>query len=370
MTAAVARSPSKEAAPPAAHESGVWIVARGYDLLFFSGSVVVPLALWAAFTYGLLTGVGVYLAFQLLFNMPHNVQTWTMSVFDEPDRKKNGRRYLVALLVIAGLFGAAMVASPTGLYPLLRDALVYWGYYHLVRQHYGFHRLYERRMAVLGEPAPVLESKLYGRYLDIVSYAPLLLRFRDPELMTIRVADRAIHIRHPVLPELAWKAVAAVYAAVIAAAVVHHLVAAARGRKQLLGRATLLASVTFAFGLAGLAIQDIVVAIAVVTSFHNIQYLGLVLFHNRTRADIAEREGAPEGTNRPIDWMRAGKVLPYLLMTFGYGLVVFAPRAMFQKVALAELPITIVVALHYYVDSRIWRFNEYPALARYLRLKP
>lgn len=375
MTAAAARpeGPSPAPAPgprPVAHASGVWIVARSYDLLFFSGSVLVPLALWAAFTYGVLTGVGVYLAFQLLFNMPHNVQTWTMSVFDEPDRAKNGRRYLTALLVIAGVFGAAMTLSPEGAYPWLRDALVYWGYYHLVRQHYGFHRLYERRMAVLGEPAPVLESKLYGRYLDVVSYAPLLLRFRDPELMTIRVADRAIHIRHPVLPELAWKGIAAVYALVVAAAIVHHVVAIARGRKHLLGRATLLASVTFAFGLAGLAIQDIVVAIAVVTSFHNIQYLGLVLFHNRTRAELAEREGAPTGTNAPIDWLRAGRTVPYVLMTFGYGLVVFAPRALMQKAALAELPITIVVALHYYVDSRVWRFNEYPSLARYLRLKP
>jgi hypothetical protein len=371
VSAAVASPPETAPEPQVeARPKTVWIVSGGYDLLFFSGSVAVPMLLWAAFTFGWLTGVGVYLAFQLLFNMPHNVQTWTMSVLDESDRKKNGRRYLVAAAVIVGLFGGAMTLSPTVAYPLLRDALVYWGYYHLVRQHYGFHRLYERRMAVLGEPAPPLESKVYGRYLDAVSYAPLLLRFRDPELLTIRAAGRAVHIRHPVLPEMAWKLVAAAYVAVILGAVVHHGVMVARGRKQLLGRATLLASVTFAFGLAGLAIEDIVVSIAVVTSFHNIQYLGLVLFHNKTRAELAEREGAPRGQNPPIDWLRAGQLLPYVAMSVSYGLVVFAPRAAFRDVALAELPITLVVALHYYVDSRIWRFNEYPNLARYLRLRP
>ncbi len=135
-------------------------------------------------------------------------------------------------------------------------------------------------------------------------------------------------------------------------------------------RALLLASVTAAFGIAGLAIDDIIVSIAVVTSFHNLQYLGLTLLHNRTRAAIADRERLPFGHNRPIDWLRAGRLAPYLVMTFGYGLCVFAPRIGLRDVPLAELPITVVVAMHYYVDSRIWRFRDYPNLARYLRLAP
>ena len=370
MAAAVAPTPPPNAAPAGASlPKTPWIVSRGYDLVFFSGSVAVPLILWWAFSQGWMTGVAVYVTFQLLFNMPHNVQTWTMSVFDDADRAKNGRRYAVALAVVIGLFGGAMILSPRGVYPWLRDALVYWGYYHLVRQHYGFQRLYKRRMFVLGSPPSTLESKLYGRFLDVVSYAPLLVRFRDPNLMTIRAAGREIHVWHPVLPELVWKGVLAVYLGCIAAAVVHHLVAMARGRKHMGARALLLASVTAAFGLAGFAIEDIIVSIAVVTSFHNIQYLGLTLFHNRTRAEISEREGVPVGKNRPIDWLRAGRLAPYAAMTIGYGLVVFAPRMAFREVALAELPITIVVAMHYYVDSRIWRFNEYPNLARYLKLK-
>ncbi len=346
-----------------------WIVSRTYDLSFFSGSVAVPIALWAAFAHGFLTGIGVYAVFQLAFNMPHNVQTWTMSVLDHDDRKTNGRRYLLAFLVLAVFLGGTMLLSPKGVYPWVRDAIVYWGYYHLVRQHYGFQRLYERRMAVLGSKASPLESKLYARYLDLVSYAPLLIRFRDPNLMTIRAAGRSIHIWHPLLPEFAWKAVALVYGASIFAAVVHHVVAAARGRTYLLPRATLLASVTLAFGLAGLVIDDIIVAIAIVTSFHNIQYLGLVLFHNRTRAQISNREALPLGRNLPLDWLRAGRVLPYALMTFVYGLVVFVPRIGLRDVLFAELPITLVVTFHYYVDARIWKFNHYPNLSRYLRLR-
>jgi hypothetical protein len=356
--------------PAAAPPRNGWIVSRGYDLTFFVGSLAAPLLLWAAFEYGFLTGVAVFAIFQLAFNMPHNFQTWTMSVFDADDRAKNGRRYAVALFVVLGALALPALLSPNGVYPLVRDALVYWGYYHLVRQHFGFQRLYERRMAVAGSPASPRESQLYARFLEVVSYAPLLLRFRDPERMTIHVGERAIWVRHPILPPWLWHAIAAVYAAVIVAAIAHHVIAALRGRKHLAPRALLFAAVTLCFGLAGIVIKDIVVAIAIVTSFHNLQYLGLVWFHNRTRATLADKEGIPRGKNRPIDLIRSGRVPVYILISALYGLVLIVPIALFPGNVLAELPINGMVALHYYVDARVWRFGDYPQLARFLKLKP
>ena len=106
----------------------VWIVDRRYNLGFFILSLAAPLLLWAAFGAGWLTGVAVYAVFQLAFNMPHNVQTWTMSVFDRQDRAKNGQRYAMALAVILLLFGGTIAFSPDVAFPVLRDALVYWGY--------------------------------------------------------------------------------------------------------------------------------------------------------------------------------------------------------------------------------------------------
>lgn len=356
--------------PAASPERTGWIVSPRYDLVFFVGSLAAPLLLWAAFAMGFLTGVAVFAIFQLAFNMPHNFQTWTMSVFDADDRKKNGRRYLVALTGILAILSVPMILSPDGVYPFIRDALVYWGYYHLVRQHFGFQRLYERRMAVAGSPAPPRESQLYARFLEVVSYAPLLLRFRDPDLMTIHVGDRAIWIRHPVLPQWLWQAIAAFYATVILAAIVHHAVAVARGRRHMAPRALLFAAVTLCFGLVGIVVKDIVVAIAIVTSFHNLQYLGLVWFHNRTRAEIADRESLPRGKNGPIDLIRSRKVPVYAILTMLYGVVLILPIAVFQGNMLAELPINCVVALHYYVDSRLWRFGDYPQLARFLKMKP
>lgn len=337
-----------------------WIVSPRYDTLFFTASLAVPMAMWGAFSMGLMTGVAVYVTFQLAFNLPHNFQTWTMTVLDSDDRAKNGRTYLIAAIVILLVLGVPMVVSPDGVYPWVRDALIYWGYYHLVRQHYGFQRIYERKMGGVSDR----ESWWYGRFLDLVSYLPLLIRFRDPELMTIHAGTSKAWIHHPVLPSPVVLALVALYGATVLAAVVHHLWAYAHGRRGLMPRALLLASVTACFALAAVVISDLIVAIAIVTSFHNIQYLGLVWFHNRNRAAQGDTAG-----NGPIGWIAAGRVAFYVGVSILYGIAIFAPRAVFQTTRLGELPIAFVVALHYFVDARVWRFKDYPKRGAWLLLK-
>lgn len=343
----------------AAQAADGWVVSARYDTLFFTASLAVPLMLWVGFSVGVLTGVAVYVLFQLLFNMPHNFQTWTLSILDPADRDKHGRRYLVAAVVCLAVLGVPMALSPKGVYPWVRDALIYWGYYHLVRQHYGFQRIYEKKMGGVS----VRESQFYGRYLDVVCYLPLLIRFRDPKLMTIQAGDVAVPIGHPHLADPVWMSIAAVYGAFILAAVGHHLYLAAKGRSGLMPRALLLASVTVAFALAGIVIESLIVAIAVVTAYHNLQYLGLVWFHNRNRAD-----DEPQDRNPTIRWLVHGRVWLYLFVTFFYGVVIIFPRAVFTATPLAQLPLAFVVALHYYVDSRMWRFNMYPERGKWLRL--
>ncbi|MCB9610999.1 MAG: hypothetical protein H6722_00885 [Sandaracinus sp.] len=351
--AALASSSTPAMRPP-------WIVSSRFDTLFFTASLAVPLLLWVGFEIGFLTGVAVYALFQLLFNLPHNFQTWTMSVLDAKDRATHGRRYVIAAIVCLAVLGLPMALSPTVVYPWVRDALIYWGYYHLVRQHYGFLRIYERKM---GGVTP-RESLFYARYLDAVCYLPLLVRFRDPELMTIHAGGIDVWIRHPVLPTLAWQGIAGVYALVVLAAVVHHVVLRAQGRQRLMPRALLLTSVTLAFALAGFVIREIIVAIAIVTAYHNLQYLGLTWFHNRNRARDAEASPNPV-----VAWLGSGRVWLWLLASFGYGLLILGPRALLRDVRLAELPLAFVVAMHYYVDSRMWRFPLYPERGKWLALR-
>ncbi len=68
-------------------------------------------------------------------------------------------------------------------------------------------------------------------------------------------------------------------------------------------------------------------------------------------------------------WLGSGRVWLWLLVSFGYGLLILGPRAVFRDVRLAELPLAFVVAMHYDVDARMWRFPLYPERGRWLSLR-
>jgi hypothetical protein len=172
-----------------------------------------------------------------------------------------------------------------------------------------------------------------------------------------------VWIRHPEIPFAAWVAISGLFGLVVLAAVVHHIKMKMAGRKNLLPRALLLTSVTIAHGVAVFVIDDIIVSIAVVTAYHNLQYLGLMWFHNKNRA-----ADEPDDKNTTIHWLQSGRTWLYLGVTFFYGIMIISPRAAFQGVRAAELPLAFVVAMHYYVDARIWRFNNYPERGKWLRL--
>jgi hypothetical protein len=348
-------SASRSAPAPGA----AWIVSAPYDCLFFSGSLAIPAVLWLAFHLSLLSGIAVYALFQLLFNMPHNFQTWTLTLLDPEDRARHGRRYALAALAIFVAFGGALWLSPKLIYPWLRDGLLYWGYYHLVRQHYGFQRIYQRKLGGVSQR----ESFWTSRYLEAVCLLPLLWRFRDPARMTVDAGGVRFWIHHPLFSRSAFLACVALEALVVLAALAAQLWMLARGRRGLLPRALLLLSVTLAFGAAGLE-KNVLVAVALLTTFHNLQYIGLVWFHNATRAGRGEARG-----NRPVVWIQTNRLPLYAGMSLLYGLALFLPRILAGGARLAELPVTFVVALHYYVDGRAWRFDLYPERGLWLRLR-
>jgi hypothetical protein len=359
-------APLAEGAPAAtaaaAPSAPGWIVSARYDTLFFTGSLLAPALLWAGFQLGWLTGIAVFAIFQLAFNLPHNFQTWTLTLLDARDRARNARRYALAAAGVTLIFVVPLFVSPDTVFPWVRDLLLYWGYYHLVRQHYGFQRLYERKLGGVS----ARESFWYARFLDAISYLPLLLRFRDRDLMTIHAPGADVWLRHPLLPRAAVSALLVLYAGILAAALLHHLRMAARGRRNLMPRALLFLSVTVAFGAAAL-VREFLVAVALVTAFHNLQYIGLVWFHNSTRAE-REGSGAAEG-NLPVGWIARGRLPLYVATSLLYGVAVFAPLAIFPDKPWAQVPITLVVALHYYVDGRAWRFKDVPERALYLKLR-
>jgi hypothetical protein len=340
-----------------------WIISARKDFTFFVASLGVCGAIWAAFALSWASGVAVYVVFQLAFNMPHNFQTWTLTVLDAEDREHNGPRYAVAAAIVVATFAIPLLASPDVIYPALVDLLLYWGYYHLVRQHHGILRLYERRLTQASSPSSARELWWQSRLLEVICYVPLLLRFRDPDSMTVHVGPHPTWVRHPILPAPLVPWLAGLYVVSLAIMLIHAGASARRGRP--LGPRTLyLVAVSAAMGISGLAIHDFLMASIFVTVHHNIEYLGLVWFHHQNRVSSPQ----PIVGNEPLSWLKNRNYLRYAFATLIYGLVIFAVRFVSPHSPYAELPLLFVVAMHYYIDSRAWRFRERPALAQHLRL--
>jgi len=336
-----------------------WIVSPRFDGAFFIGSVAVPLALWAGFQFGFWSGVALYVLFQLAFNLPHHMQTWSMSFADRDTRTAQGRRFIAWGATVALALGLPMWLSPDHLYPVVRDGLIYWGYFHLVRQHQGFVKIYERKAGGLGP----LETQVWARFVDVVSYAPLLLRFTRPGWMTLSVAGRQSEVWHPWVSPAWASSLWALYFAVIGVAAVRLWVEARSQKASVVPRALYLLTVTASFGLTVLGVQDFITAVAMVTALHNVQYAGLTWFHNRSRLE----EGA-SGGNGMLRLLAQRRFLAYTALVFGYGVVLLAPRALWPQLKLAELPLSWAVAMHYVVDAGLWRMKRHPERARWLGL--
>jgi hypothetical protein len=182
-------------------------------------------------------------------------------------------------------------------------------------------------------------------------------------MMTINVAGKSSWVHHPVLPPMVVNGLSALLGLVILAAVVHHLLMWRQKRPAFGPRGLLFHALTVCYALAGIDIPDFIVAVAVVTPCHHLQYLGLLWFHNQNRAAAGEVQGNPT-----LTWLATGKLPLYFAISLLYGVAIFLPRALFRNSALAELPIAAVVAMHYYVDARIWKFKEYPKRGAWLRL--
>jgi hypothetical protein len=352
-----------------------WIVSPGYDLRWFLGSALIPFGFWALAAAtdtvgGVPTAIVCFLGFQLLFNMPHNLQTWVMSYLDVGQRARYRTELIRGALVVVAVVGGAALISPRGLYFWVSNVVVYWGYYHLVRQHWGFNRLYAAR----GPREAPQDLEIDQATIWVLTLAPLMYRWAFGE-MTIHVGDLSVALPHPPTPawvgHMAWMLAVAFGASWVWRQ--HQRVAEGRFNE---GSFLLMTAVGVSYWLAVAVCSDLVIAIAMITAWHNIQYLGLTWFHHGNRARRLRQE-APERAPRLAGWAADGKIGLMVVLCAAYGIVVFAPFALLPALMglppteappQAEVVLTSVVALHYYVDSLLWRVGSNAELRRDLAL--
>ncbi len=410
-----------------------WILSPGKDLLFYIGSALAGWLYLGVILFAILTldeplseplttlAVGgvtipltlellVVLSWALILDAPHVWATLARTLFD-PDEWRVRRREILFSFIWFGVGPLAVLAPyalgalgagwgrpiPAG--SLALGAILFfvffrlWAYYHVVRQHWGFFRLYKRKA---GDFEPT-SDRLDTWFFNLSFYLPLVLFMTSawyaetpgfPDLGLRRPLIAGTSLGEVVYP-LAWAAYAAVLALYIG-----HQWRLWRERQSLNGSKLLMLSLLVPLHLAAFS-HPVVTAFVVplVTVGHNIQYHCIVYSYARNKY--------PQRTEPQYRWIRglfrnfATYALVGLIFTFALyrGPLVEAFRdatggrldeMLFNSLAMmagvrnpAELGLgeqvmaAVIVGFamqHYYLDSKIWRVSKDEQVREYLKV--
>src|SRR5229473_3351303 len=125
-----------------------WIISARDDLVWFIGSVISSYALLFLYVKGFVPLIPMMALWAILIDAPHVFATFSRTYFDRTERT-------------------------------IRRGLL-WGYYHLVKQHYGFMVLYKKKN---GDLAPIDNALDRLLLLFAFNYPFIAFIARDPEAM-------------------------------------------------------------------------------------------------------------------------------------------------------------------------------------------
>jgi len=360
-----------------------WIVSRDFDLgWFFGGSVLSLVALLLFFGAGVPIVV-LWWVWLLVFDGPHIAAAFTRTYLDGDEwRERRGvlvRGLLVFALGPAAILAGLAVGDDLPFLLFLGFATLY-AWYHIVRQHYGFFALYRARDAAVTPLEGRLETLflyagLWAPYLAFVLSHPRARRLMPP----VPDALRAMHDAVGVVIVVGWLLMLGVYGARTLA----------RGRPS--PRAAYLLLTVTLYGIIYFAVarfepvyggsrgpdEDFLLLSVMVTIFHNVQYLGLVWFHNRNRYADGRGHGPAAWINQSlVRFLGACVLFAPVYWLLACWTSVFPSCAVFDGAHLG--PITAgriglclwwgLALQHYYLDQKIWRVSRDGALRRHLRL--
>jgi tetratricopeptide (TPR) repeat protein len=327
----------------------VWILDTVHDLLLFVGTplVIVPVFFLAQARYS----VEAIALFVAAFGACGHHLPGMMRAYGDRELFQRFRvRFIVAPLF---LLAVCLVSSWYRLQTLVVVAVL-WGFWHGLAQVYGFGRIYD---AKVGSTAPLtarLDLALCftwfglgmiqspGRLYGLVNafYAaggPLI----DPRV--IRTVQQAW-----------WLATLFVTAAFAANFIAQHW----RGQRQSIIKLLLFASSIGFWWYCMVAINNVILGIALFEVFHDVQYLSIVWVYNRRRV---ERQAGAAGRFTRFLFRPSGRMIGlYLGLIFAYGALGLVDDDdqfdALQRIAIGFLAFSAL--LHFYYDGFIWKVRE------------
>lgn len=376
-----------------ASTQGIWIVGPRYDFLWFifpalSGFLVLFLNLsWGVPAFLL------YWFWHVSANTPHLFSTVSRTYLDRQERQTRfGLLWSSPLLLLVGPASIALSVALGNLIPFLAFGLLelFWAYWHVVRQHLGFLALYQSKDSSLSSGEKQRERKLFNAimFLPVLSWLLRYPLFRKEGILTYPFfaldgwLGEALFLLHGgiallVLGFLAdfllklWRnpAVSGFRFLLVWSYIPLHLF-------------TLLHPVYSTQ-------MDILLFAVVFTFAHNLQYQGLVWFHNQnkySKPDAPVRHGPSASwlSRSPIRMLGVSLIFTILFLypqwffrsypvPFSCGKFWASDIRVMGNFTLADFIRAFWVGFaftHYWIDARIWRVRHDPELRENLGLVP
>ena len=363
-----------------------WIVSPAYDLVFFFGGAAASVAALGLYLAGVPILV-LWWTWILAFDGPHIAAAFTRTYLDREEWRQHRALLWASLLAFAAgpvALAAGRVAGSDAPFQLFLGLAVFYAYYHVVRQHYGFLALYVAREG----PRRGFRAERWALYVGCwAPYAYLLL--------THARARAALHLpAFGAAGPMEEVAAAALVGAWLAALTTPVVLAARQPDRMRVRPASVYLLVTVAlYGIVYLVVaraepvyarstgpdQDFLLISVLVTLFHNVQYLGLVWFHNRNRYGGAGDFGLARRL-AASPWVYAAacvvfSLTVYLVLACATGVF---PGCMIPRESPGVTPSANEIGLclwwglalhHYWLDQRIWRVRADAPLRRSLGLE-
>ncbi|MCC6131384.1 MAG: hypothetical protein IT186_15810 [Acidobacteria bacterium] len=367
-----------------------WIVSPKVDIPWFilgSLAAYALLALHAGFGVDM---IAVWFVWVVLLDSPHFFGTISRTYMDREEMRN--RRSLLLWSLLWFLVGPAVIGvcwllmnagvghwkTPWTTFVLLFNL---WAYWHVVRQHYGFLRLYERKNNDTNPIDFKLDSAmLYGGLL--LPFGAFILRHPDarpqfglgptpgPEMMIVTALE-------------------VLFAALVATYVVRQVAKWRKGEPLNGPKLLFLLSVIPLYAVICLWDATLTAPLlgfaAFVTIFHDLQYHAIVWFHNRNRYHAPgvdpERFGLAAKVSRNFVTYALAAIASAAFFRFlGCGLDLFpgctpllatGTMPLFGTIHWSDLLASMFLGFsmhHYWVDQFIWKPSQSKDLQRELKL--
>jgi len=325
-----------------------WILDRWRDLLFFVGTPVLLIPLFAIIQKRW-NAQDIYLFVAAFGAMGHHLPGMIRAYGDRALFARFRTRFIVAPIVLVAV---SVWASLYNIQAIQLLALV-WGIWHGMMQTYGFGRIYDAKASARAPARARADLALcFAWFLGAVLLSPMRMR----TLLDVYYESGGL-----VIPAAAMGALRA--AVVLGLGFVTIVFLWRQWADWQGGRgaspvkiALLTTSIAF-WWYCNNGVQNILVGVALFEVFHDVQYLSIVWIYNRTRV---ERDESIRGFMRFV-FRRSGSLIGvYVGLVLAYGSIAFLQSSAaveWIKHGLIGV-VTASALLHFYYDGFIWKVRE------------